>query len=205
MTFAERRKQEIRMYASASDDTLLYVFNNSSLYTPSTIAIVEKILKARGYSLPDNTPEPKQSHKALKSRNNKLSDNTLESQQSHGVLKSQNNKPPDNIPEPKHDHRVLKSQDRDTTTANYPLTDLCARWYCLMFEIGLWLLLIGGIIGGGAIGYSGAKEVGIFIGAIIGFVIAFVVTLFAGGLISVFLKLCANIEEVKRKIKNTLI
>ena len=68
-----------------------------------------------------------------------------------------------------------------------------------MFEIGLWLLLIGVTIAGGKIGYSSANAIGALIGIIIGFIIAFIVTLFAGGLISVFLKLCANVEDIKRR------
>ena len=111
-------------------------------------------------------------------------------------------KPPDVPPESKQSHEMLKSQGQDTETASYLLTELCARWYCLTFEIGLWLILIGGTIAGAVIGHSLAREAGVFFGLIIGFIIALIVMLNAGGLISVFLKLCADVAEIKGKLKN---
>jgi len=117
------------------------------------------------------------------------------------IWESRGYKLPDNIPEPQRGNEV-GVKNMDTGTASYFLTTLCARWFCLMFEIGLWLSIIGGTITGAVIGYSSAGETGALLGLIIGCIISFVVTLFAGGLISVFLKLCADVTEIKRKLKN---
>ena len=102
-------------------------------------------------------------------------------------------------------HEMKLNPETDFGTG--PLTALCAQWYCLIFELGLWLLLIGGIIGGFKLGREvGAlligTDAGALIGAAIGILIAILVTLSAGGIISVFLNLCADVGEIRRKLKN---
>ena len=106
------------------------------------------------------------------------------------IWKSRGYRLPANTPEPE-----------DTETASYPLTKLCASGFYFVFEIVLWILLVGGIIGGGIIGHSLIAGIGIIIGAIIGCVIAFVIMLEIGGLIAVFLKINENVEKLGKKGK----
>jgi len=229
----EQQEQELReQYASASDDELRNVLNNSSAYAQNVIDIVGEVWSSRPEGQKVRADYERESDAKLlkmlkerpryapgtiaavsailKSRGDKLSDDIPRDRTTttrSDAIPAQDNggkgiyKQLGNIPK----NRVTTQSHGDT--ASYPLTTLCAKWYGLMFEIVLWLLLIGGIIHG----FKAGKEIGIlfigdeggaFIGAIIGVIVAILVTLFAGGLISVFLKLCADVVDIKRKLRN---
>ena len=118
--------QKIRAdYERESDATLLKMLKERSRYAPGTIAAVSAILKSRGDKLSDDIPR----------------DHTTTARSD--TTPTQNNggksiyKQLDNIPRSR-----VTTQSHDDTTS-YPLTTLCARWFCLMFEIGLWPLLSG--------------------------------------------------------------
>ena len=195
MALTEQQKQKLRtQYASASDYTLHNIFHTCRSDHPAdVVAIVEEIWTER-------KQEREKEREKIRARYDSEGDGfllaMLENRSSHpsdviavvsAILRSRSHKLP---------------ESKDTETASYLLTELCARWYCLTFEIGLWLLLIGGTIAGAVIGHSFAGETGVFFGLVIGFAISFVFTLSAGGLISVFLKLCADVADIKSKLKN---
>lgn len=91
--------------------------------------------------------------------------------------------------------------------SGYPLSNLTAKLFSVLFEIILWLILIGGIIGGGVLGnilaphsFRGDSSGGyIFIGIILGGIAALVTIILTGGLVSLFIKLVNNSEEIKNK------
>ena len=99
---------------------------------------------------------------------------------------------------------VPKHGNKSGTTSSplYPLTELCATMYCIIFEVALWLIVLAGTIAGGVIGHSFAhlsdKGVGLVIGAIIGFFASFLIMLNVGGLLSVFLKLCQDVAKIAK-------
>jgi len=81
-----------------------------------------------------------------------------------------------------------------------PLTNLSTKLFGIFFEIILWIILLGGIIGGGIAGYemlySGG---GAILGIIVGGIISFLFIILFGGMISLFIKIANNIEALKNK------
>jgi len=97
-------------------------------------------------------------------------------------------------------------ENRQNNQSGYPLSNLTAKMFGVLFEIILWIMLIGGIIGGGIIGnifapYRRSSGGYIFLGIILGGIIAFVTIILTGGLVSLFIKLVNNTEEIKKKTK----
>jgi len=91
----------------------------------------------------------------------------------------------------------------------YPLSNLTAKLFSILFEIILWIILIGGIVGGGILGkmlapssyYRDDNSGGyIFAGIILGGIVAFITIILTGGLVSLFIKLVNNTDEIKKKI-----
>jgi hypothetical protein len=84
---------------------------------------------------------------------------------------------------------------------NFPLLNLTARLFSLFFEISLWILLVLGVIIGGVIGgYTGGSLAAIG-GILVGSIVSFVIMVVSGGLVSIFVRINDNIEELKQKIK----
>jgi len=86
--------------------------------------------------------------------------------------------------------------------SGYPLTNFTAKSFSILFEIILWIILIGGFIGGGVLGnaLSGWGSDYTFFGIILGGITAFITIILTGGLVSMFIKLVNYIEEIKKKI-----
>jgi len=87
----------------------------------------------------------------------------------------------------------------DTNVAkvgNYPLICLSSKWFYPLFELSLWLWLIGGTIGGGVIGGVIGEGGGFVLGIIIGFIVAFFTMVNYAGLISVFLTQAQNVQRL---------
>ena len=87
----------------------------------------------------------------------------------------------------------------------YPLSNFTANAFSVLFEIILWLIFIGGFIGGGILGntlagWSGDKGSYIFGGILLGGITSFIITILIGGLVSLFIKLVKNSEEIKNKL-----
>jgi hypothetical protein len=85
----------------------------------------------------------------------------------------------------------------------YPLSNLTAKLFSVLFEIILWIILIGGFIGGGILGktLSGWSSDYTFLGIILGGIAGFIIIILTGGLVSLFIKLVNNSEEIKSKLK----
>jgi len=103
-----------------------------------------------------------------------------------------------------------KSPTGDTIIVNqhsgYFLSNLTAKLFSLLFEINLWITLIGGFVVGGILGktlasYSYDNADYIFIGTILGGIAGFITIIFEGGLVSLFIKLVNNTDEIKKKLK----
>jgi hypothetical protein len=97
---------------------------------------------------------------------------------------------------------VYSSEINTRPKRNFPLLNLAGKLFYPFFEVGLWLVLVIGAIGGGIIGgYSNenSPELGAILGVIIGVIIAFILNIICGGLVSIFLKMNDNIEKI---IKN---
>jgi hypothetical protein len=98
-------------------------------------------------------------------------------------------------------------ENKNSKMANYPLINLSSKLFYPMFEMGLWILLIIGTMGGGIAGYYIGRSIdrydgggpGVFLGIIIGFIVSFLGMVNSGGLISIFLKMNENIEKLERK------
>ena len=85
---------------------------------------------------------------------------------------------------------------------NFPLLNLSGKLFYPFFEVCLWLMLIIGSITGGIIGaYSNENipELSAILGVFLGLIIAFIINIILGGLVSIFLKINDNIEEINRK------
>jgi len=104
-----------------------------------------------------------------------------------------------------------KSPIGDTTIVNqqsgYFLSNLTAKLFSLLFEINLWITLIGGIVVGGILGktlsphsYRGDNFGYIFAGIILGGIAGFITVIFEGGLVSLFIKLVNNTDEIKKRL-----
>ena len=101
----------------------------------------------------------------------------------------------------------LVVEGEDTKMASYPLINLSSKLFYPIFELGLWIFLIAGTIGGGWIGRAIGEGIrgynsgagGAFLGAIIGFLVTLVIMISWAGLISIFLKINENIEKLKNK------
>lgn len=85
----------------------------------------------------------------------------------------------------------------------YPLTNFTAKSFSVLFEIVLWIILIGGFIVGGILGnaFSGWGRNYTLLGIILGGIAAFVTIILTGGLVSLFLKLVNNTDEIRKKSK----
>ena len=88
--------------------------------------------------------------------------------------------------------------------SGYPLSNLTAKLFGVLFEIILWIILIGGVVGGGILGNILTPRRGnpgsfIFMGIIIGGIASFIIIILTGGLVSLFIKLVNNTEELKKK------
>ena len=86
----------------------------------------------------------------------------------------------------------------DNQQYNYPLTNFTSKSFRLLFEIILWIILLGSIIVGSAIG--GTLNYA-FAGFIVGGIIGLISIVLIGGLVSLFIKIVNNTDEIKRKIK----
>jgi hypothetical protein len=82
---------------------------------------------------------------------------------------------------------------------SYPLSNLTANLFRVLFEIILWIILIGGFVGGGILFYNINSDWK-FWGIVLGGIISFVIIILTGGLVSLFIKLVNNTEEIKKKI-----
>jgi len=107
-----------------------------------------------------------------------------------------------------------KSPTGDTSNAvnqqnrqgGLPLSNFTAKMFSILFEIILWLMLIGGVVGGGILGKMFApyrRDSGgyVFGGIILGGIGALIMIILTGGLVSLFIKLVNNSEEIKKKLK----
>jgi len=88
----------------------------------------------------------------------------------------------------------------------YPLSNFTAKAFSVLFEVILWVILIGGFVVGGILGYTLTprfSEPGgyIFGGIIIGGIAAFIIIILTGGLVSLFIKFVNNSEEIKKQLK----
>jgi hypothetical protein len=84
---------------------------------------------------------------------------------------------------------------------NFPLLNLTAKLFSIFFEISLWILLILGVIIGGFVGgYTGGSLAAIG-GVLVGGIISFIIMVVSGGLVSIFVRINDNIEELIQKIK----
>ena len=97
---------------------------------------------------------------------------------------------------------VVKQKNHEN---GYPLSNLTAKLFSILFEIILWIILVGGIIGGGILGktftpYRSDSGGYIFGGIILGGIAALIIIILTGGLVSLFIKLVNNTEEIKKKI-----
>jgi hypothetical protein len=85
---------------------------------------------------------------------------------------------------------------------NYLLINFSAKMFYPFLEVSMWLTLIIGAIIGGSYGADSFRDFPTF-GAIIGVIIGVLLMLFwiinFGGLISIFLKIKENVEELNRK------
>ena len=88
--------------------------------------------------------------------------------------------------------------NNQTKSSGYLLTMFTAKLFTLYFEIVLWVILAIGIIAGGIIGNLFRTA---FLGIIIGGAFSFIQIILIGGLVSLFIKLVNNTEDLKRKIK----
>jgi hypothetical protein len=102
----------------------------------------------------------------------------------------------------------VAGKNEGSELVNYPLINLSFKIFYPMFELGLWIFLIIGIIGGGiagsCIGYAidlrgGGRGIGAFLGILIGFIVSFLGMIQIGGLTSIFLKMNENIEKIEKK------
>jgi len=102
-----------------------------------------------------------------------------------------------------------KSTKRNDVNANqqnqwggYPLSNFTAKAFGILFEIILWIILVGGFISGGIIGntFSSSWHDYTFLGVIVGGISGLISVILTGGLVSLFIKLVNNSEEIKKKI-----
>ena len=99
-------------------------------------------------------------------------------------------------------------KDEGKKMANYPLINLSSKLFYPIFEMGLWLSLIIGTVGGGVAGYYIGQLISYrnaggfaFLGVIIGFLIAFFGNIIFAGLTSIFLKMNENIGKLSKDQK----
>jgi hypothetical protein len=82
----------------------------------------------------------------------------------------------------------------------FPLSNLTANLFSILFEVILWIILIGGFIGGAILFYNIDKNMAA-VGLILGGIISFIFIILIGGLVSLFIKIVNNTEEIKSKLK----
>ena len=78
------------------------------------------------------------------------------------------------------------------------LTNLTAKLFNILFEIILWIILISGFVIGGVRLYNINANL-TFLGIIIGGITSFISIILMGGLVSLFIKLVNNSNELKIK------
>jgi len=81
---------------------------------------------------------------------------------------------------------------------NFPLFNLTKRLFGLFFEISLWLILIIGTVLGAFIGAELNQGIGAILGFIIGLTISLIFIVLAGGIVSIFVKMSDDINELKK-------
>jgi uncharacterized membrane protein len=98
---------------------------------------------------------------------------------------------------------AAQNYSSDSKYNGYPLSNLTAKLFSIFFEIILWIILIGGVVGGGILGKTFAPRSNsggyIFVGIILGGITAFIIIILTGGLVSLFIKLVNNTEEINKK------
>ena len=98
---------------------------------------------------------------------------------------------------------VRNHQSGGSGSGGYPLSNFTAKSFSVLFEIVLWVILIGGFIGGGILADAIARtDGGVFLGIIIGGLVGFITIILTGGLVSMFIKLVNNSDEIKKQLKD---
>ena len=91
-------------------------------------------------------------------------------------------------------NEVVRNQQSGRGSSSYPLSNFTAKLFSGLFEIILWIILVGGFVVGGY--FEG------FRGAVLGGIAGFLIIILTGGLVSLFIKLVNNSEEVKKQLKD---
>ena len=94
----------------------------------------------------------------------------------------------------------VKKSTYKPETANFPLINLSGKYFNRIFEILLWIFLLIGIIASAIFGgmfILRAPVLGVFLGLVVGGGISFFLIICIAGIVSKFLRLCADIEEIK--------
>lgn len=89
-----------------------------------------------------------------------------------------------------------KSEVLASNKNGYPLSSLTAKLFKVFFEIALWIVLILGFIIGGTLGNIRNN---VFGGLLLGGIASFVLIIIMGGLVSIFININNNIEELKSR------
>jgi len=99
--------------------------------------------------------------------------------------------------------------------SNFPLINLSGNLFYLVFEILLWLIIISGSVLGGIKGSDIVNTIfvnnndkllialGIILGVMAGVIVSVILITIIGGLISLYIKKCSDINEIKLKIDFT--
>lgn len=108
---------------------------------------------------------------------------------------------------------LIRNERRiQNNVAKFPLINLSKNLFYIVFEIFLWLMLICGAVGGGILGQIIMKHtfkaeinnqliiLGIILGVMLGVIISIILITIIGGLISLFIKKCSDINEIKLKL-----
>ena len=94
-------------------------------------------------------------------------------------------------------------------TSKYPLMSFSREYFMILYEIGLWLILIGSVIGFTAVfgqigdGEGSTLAWGIF-GFLIGIIVGLVIVGLSGGIVAVFLRMAEDIENIKHSQKGDI-
>ena len=92
----------------------------------------------------------------------------------------------------------IGNQKSGSSGGGYPLSNLTAKLFSVLFEVILWIILVGGFVVGGIL----ADDFGSPILFILGGIAGFVIIILTGGLVSLFIKLVNNSEEVKKQLRD---
>ena len=94
--------------------------------------------------------------------------------------------------------RVCLSCVKGTDYGGYPLSNFTAKSFRVLFEVILWLILIGGFVAFVIFAYAAENflwTISIGIGIFVTFILI-------GGLVSLLIKLVNNSEEIKKQLKD---